>query len=123
MSLCQICARKVGTCSWERDFTPVPGWDAIPTKVLMQSGVREQSYNVVDCPLYVSPEHGRISDKEKNVPHPIIAINMETGKITRYDSIYQAAKLGGFDPYCIRRVLKGKAQYHKKHYFKESEVF
>lgn len=123
MSLCQICARKVGTCSWERDFTPVPGWDAIPTTVLMQSGVREQSYRVLDCPLYVPPEKGRLADGGRDTPRPILAINMETGKITKYSSIRQAAKQGGFDQNAIYKVLNGTIRSHKKHYFKESGVF
>lgn len=122
MSLCQICAQTIGTCSWERDFTPVPGWEAKPTTVLMQSGVREPSYRVLNCPLYVPPGKGRVAEGGRDAPRPILAIHMETGNITRYPSIKQAEKQGGFQSSAIYRCLRGEAKYHKQHYFRESKA-
>lgn len=66
MSICQTCAREIGTCSWERDFTPVPGWKAVPTILKGQnfskgSNLKKQipSYQVISCPLFIPPKRGR----------------------------------------------------------------
>lgn len=47
-------------CPWAREFKPVDGWDAIPTKVLWyrkgdrdnSRRVEEQSYCVLHCPMF-----------------------------------------------------------------------
>lgn len=120
MSLCQICARKVGTCSWERDFTPVPGWDAIPTKILMQSGVREQSYRVMRCPLFVEPKN-----KGKDIIHKkktkIVASNIETGETKEYETI-KAAASDGFSGSEVCRCVLGQDKSHKGYTFERVEV-
>lgn len=66
MSICQKCARKIGTCNWERNFTPVPGWNAMPTVLNGQVVVKGtkikrkiQSYKVIECPLFVPPNRGK----------------------------------------------------------------
>lgn len=48
-TLCWQCGRAYGDgCSWFRDYTPVPGWTAIPEE-LYSSG----SYTVTACPEFV----------------------------------------------------------------------
>ena len=120
MSLCQICARKVGTCSWERDFTPVPGWDAIPTKILMQSGVREQSYRVLRCPLFVEPKN-----KGKDIIHKkktkIVASNIETGETKEYETIRAAAR-DKFSNSAVCKCVLGQEKAHKGYTFERVEV-
>ena len=120
MSLCQICARKVETCSWERDFTPVPGWDAIPTKILMQSGVREQSYRVLRCPLFVEPKN-----KGKDIIHKkktkIVASNIETGETKEYETIRAAAR-DGFSGSAVCKCVLGQEKAHKGYTFERVEV-
>jgi hypothetical protein len=40
-------------CSWSRKFIPVPGWEAIPTKLrVMKSEREEDSFCVTECPEF-----------------------------------------------------------------------
>lgn len=32
--LCWNCEKACGKCSWSKNFTPVPGWNATPTKII-----------------------------------------------------------------------------------------
>ena len=57
VTLCWSCKRATGSCSWSEDFTPVEGWEAIPTKVkVAKSKGRNKtftdSYLVRKCPLF-----------------------------------------------------------------------
>jgi len=51
-TLCWTCANALKRCSWSRNFSPVEGWDAIPTKIRMDRGIAIDSFFVRDCPLY-----------------------------------------------------------------------
>ena len=62
LTLCWSCQNACGGCSWSEydpktgkiKFEPVPGWEAIPTKISMQGRVEKiGSYRVIKCPLYV----------------------------------------------------------------------
>lgn len=55
-TLCWDCAKAVCGCSWSIDFTPVEGWDAIPTKLTAQHRDTGEidSFCVIDCPEFVS---------------------------------------------------------------------
>jgi hypothetical protein len=53
-TLCWKCQRADGKCRWSREFKPVEGWLAIPTKVKEQ-GKKDQyitSFNVYACPEF-----------------------------------------------------------------------
>ena len=61
--LCWDCQKACGGCSWSRDFTPVPGWKAKPTKIISYttngSGRRAtkkkfyiDSFAVYECPEF-----------------------------------------------------------------------
>lgn len=56
-SLCWTCVRATGTCSWSRNFEPVPGWEAEKTEVKNPYGKDRfemiASYDVKACPLYI----------------------------------------------------------------------
>lgn len=59
-TICWCCANSACSgCSWALDFTPVPGWDAEPTKIkahTTQAGAVKiyeiDSYKVKQCPLF-----------------------------------------------------------------------
>lgn len=59
-TICWNCKKACGGCSWSRDFVPVDGWSAIPTKVLVlntkSNGARERiftdSFDVYYCPEF-----------------------------------------------------------------------
>lgn len=61
-TLCWICKNtNAFACCWFKDFTPVPGWDAVPT-ILSTTGKTgharsTSSYLVRSCPN-VDPERG-----------------------------------------------------------------
>lgn len=51
-TLCWDCVNAVKKCPWSRSFKPVPGWDAIPTKIKMECARLSDSYMVKDCPMF-----------------------------------------------------------------------
>ena len=51
---CETCQKYAGGCSWSRDFTPVPGWDATPIE--KHGSVVIYSYEIHHCPEYVQDE-------------------------------------------------------------------
>ena len=59
-TLCWKCANAVpnrdGTrgCSWSRKFVPVKGWKAKKIKTPCTEKFRDCSYEVLDCPEFVS---------------------------------------------------------------------
>ena len=62
MTLCCDCKRTgygdKSTCPWERSFTPVPGWEAVPTKLLRArkdngKPIYDDSFRVKRCPLFI----------------------------------------------------------------------
>ena len=53
-TICWNCKKASGRCSWSREFKPVEGWRAIPTKVREQ-GKKDKfipSYDVYECPEF-----------------------------------------------------------------------
>ena len=56
ITLCWECAKAGGLCSWSKNFTPVDGWTAVPTKIVAsQYGDKSNtidSYDVYACPEF-----------------------------------------------------------------------
>lgn len=48
---CWTCTKACGQCSWSKDFTPIPNWDAIPTIIKDNDGTFS-SYKIKYCPEY-----------------------------------------------------------------------
>lgn len=67
-TLCWTCAKCGGLCSWSKNFTPVEGWTAIPTKIqasqYMHKNNTIDSYDVYECPEFELME--RLKGKKKN---------------------------------------------------------
>ena len=55
-TLCWDCKNAVLGCSWSRDFVPVEGWKAVPTKVYGGEERVTDSFNVLECPEFVPDE-------------------------------------------------------------------
>lgn len=54
---CWTCAKACKGCSWSRYFIPVPGWNAVETRIDKGDGNEPTpSYHVIDCPEYVNDE-------------------------------------------------------------------
>lgn len=54
-TLCWNCKKASGLCSWSKDFTPVEGWKAEPTKIWIGNGSQnpyDDSYLVHECPEF-----------------------------------------------------------------------
>lgn len=49
---CEWAAGKNGKCPWATKFEPVPGWEAIPTKLLVSGRQKIDSFIVVECPEF-----------------------------------------------------------------------
>lgn len=56
-TLCWKCKKATCKCSWSKNFIPVKGWKAEPTKVLSRNSARSDrtvdSYLVLECPEFV----------------------------------------------------------------------
>lgn len=58
--LCWDCEKACGGCSWSKDFIPVKGWDAVPTKVRNGTTSKKgehivsviDSFEVRECPEF-----------------------------------------------------------------------
>ena len=56
-TLCWKCQNATGGCSWSSDFTPVEGWNAMPTRIRQSKGYKDtDSYIVKKCPQFVPDE-------------------------------------------------------------------
>lgn len=57
-TLCWGCEKACGRCSWSREFVPVPGWKAIPTKIYQytSSGEHKHRYHTDSFDVYECPE-------------------------------------------------------------------
>ena len=51
-TLCWKCANACGGCDWSREFKPVDGWEATPTKVYQNVNQYIDSYIVNKCPEF-----------------------------------------------------------------------
>lgn len=54
-TLCWDCEKQCGKCSWSKEFKPVNGWKAIPTKIMGGVGKYErciESFLVIECPEF-----------------------------------------------------------------------
>lgn len=57
-TLCWNCEKACGRCSWSKNFTPVEGWKAVPTKIACgykYGGVKPHivdSFDVYECPEF-----------------------------------------------------------------------
>ncbi len=52
-SLCWKCTRPgTGTCSWDKNLTPVPGWDATAVRWRHKPGEYGHTWHVNACPLF-----------------------------------------------------------------------
>ena len=54
-TLCWDCANSASDgCSWAREFIPVPGWEAVPTKIKVKyhDGTFIDSFCVISCPEF-----------------------------------------------------------------------
>ena len=53
-TLCWDCVNATGKCSWSDywEHSPVPGWEAEPTKLKINDGTYCDSYIVKRCPLF-----------------------------------------------------------------------
>lgn len=55
-TLCWDCKNALGGCEWSKaeDYGPVPGWEAIPTKIRIdvKHGIETDSFIVLKCPRF-----------------------------------------------------------------------
>ena len=54
-TLCWECEKACGRCSWSKNFTPVEGWKAVPTKVYIGGESKNKyidSFDVYECPEF-----------------------------------------------------------------------
>lgn len=60
-TLCELCEKACGFCSWSREFRPVEGWEAIRSDIVERDSASDrrmkvrvsESYIVVSCPEFL----------------------------------------------------------------------
>lgn len=53
-TLCWRCKRPgTGTCPWDKNLTPVPGWDAVAVRWRDMPGKYQMTWRVNACPMFV----------------------------------------------------------------------
>lgn len=52
-------------CPWSERFEPVPGWTAVPSKLLVNTSKKHRTYKyyadtyrIIDCPQFIRDERG-----------------------------------------------------------------
>jgi hypothetical protein len=55
-SICWGCAKACAGCSWSKNLTPVPGWEAVESDAKYKSF--DKSYIVLSCPEYEPDKRG-----------------------------------------------------------------
>lgn len=50
---CWTCRKACGGCSWSRNFTPIPGWEA-QESFIPANGEYAKTYKIISCPQYVN---------------------------------------------------------------------
>lgn len=115
MNICVDCQNPINTCSWEREFKPVPGWIATKTIVKVQGYLAGQteSYDIHFCPLFTPPPG--YMKKQLGVAKSVIAKDVVTGEEIFYPSIKKASVEFGVTQATVRKcagygeILYGKA--------------
>lgn len=121
MNICADCQNPINSCSWEREFKPVEGWVAVPTKVLMFSGSDRNprrsdiSYDVVSCPLYRPPPSNRKNTNRtggQKINRAIVIEDLSSGETKTAPSINDACAGGAFDKPSVYNCLNGTQHSH-----------
>ena len=60
-TICWNCSKACRGCSWSRNFQPVDGWQATPTKVYQANGKTLDSFIVHNCPQFEKDTIGSIT--------------------------------------------------------------
>lgn len=92
-TLCWLCQNaRADRCTWFVDFTPVDGWDAIPTEIIMNTNGENKivdSFNVFGCPKFLPYElensicyngknyHLELSPYIKKLAHDVDMVSIE----------------------------------------------
>lgn len=121
---CEWAAGKDEKCPWANKFEPVPGWKAIPTKVLNQSENKQKgrkasfldSFDVCECPLFElmheikeglvknsgKVRNGKLRQEEMaEVLEAVKKLRFEDGKTAK-----EIASKIGYDERSIYRIFK-----------------
>lgn len=59
-SICWRCQNACRKCPWSKNFEPIAGWKAIPTKIYSHDKIYIDSFFVKKCPLFVEDEKNMI---------------------------------------------------------------
>ena len=80
-SICWDCERACAGCSWSRRFKPVPGWNALPAKLVQRDGP-VSTYIVLECPQFKRDAYNygmKWSNKSNEIIRRSVPKKNETG--------------------------------------------
>ena len=85
-TLCWNCEKACKKCSWSKNFIPVPGWKAIPTKISCGYKYKKKDPHIVDSfDVYECPEFELLQSIKDNFGKP----NFNTIEIKQAVVYYQ----------------------------------
>lgn len=91
-TLCWICKKAIGGCSWARELKPVKGWEAEETKI-QEEGYTQRSYHVKSCPEF-QPDKKQITTLAKIAE--MIGVSERTLYRWEVQRIIEEAKAKGY---------------------------
>ena len=83
-TLCWDCDKACGRCSWSKNFKPVEGWQAVPTKIFQYTtgqGRKRIAYYTDSFDVYECPEFEPL--KIKNEEEFMNILKRNIGRIRR----------------------------------------
>lgn len=104
-SLCQMCQNAVPTyecgCSWSRDFQPVNGWTAVPTRLKDTEDGEEvafSSFCVMECPEFLADGAPRKSVEPIVLEKPVRIARKVNGSESRQSRTDRRRSTRGSEP-------------------------
>lgn len=116
--LCWDCEKACGRCSWSKNFTPVPGWKAIPTKIQADNHSKYthvDSFDIYECPEFELMEeikrriaNGRkIAEKQySKKPEDDVVEKIKRLRIEGHHTFREIAEIVGYDERTVYRIFK-----------------
>lgn len=110
-TLCWTCGKACGRCSWSKNFTPVEGWKAIPTKIHQRTWEGKtystDSFDVYECPEYELMEElksGKVEKRKKTWQRDIKEILYL--RFVQCKTLEEVSEITGCSMHTIKRICK-----------------
>lgn len=111
-SLCWDCANACRKCPWSRDFKPVPGWEATPTKVYQAEGKYEDSFFVHSCPMFEKDNINSLAPISSAIIAEKLGVSRRTVQRMHMKELIEKCRQVGIELEVV--YIKGQRKYFEK---------